>query len=176
VPRVFFAIRAGQQGTTVRMCRQFVRQIVLSVSLLALGHASGGAATDTGWLPRNDVIRIQALVDELLVRLAIPQPVSVVLVQTNPMFVSVESLSGDVFRLSLEDTFIDALSDEELRGVLAHELGHVWIFTHHPFLQTEQLANRVAMRVVSRETLERVYGKVWERSGAKGDLVRFLGH
>jgi hypothetical protein len=32
------------------------------------------------------------------------------------------------------------------------------------------------MRVVSRETLERVYGKVWERSGAKGDLVRFLGH
>jgi hypothetical protein len=158
------------------MCRQFVRQIALSVSLLALCHTSGDAATDAGWSPRNDVLRIQALVDELLARLAIPHPVSVVLVQTNPMFVSVESLSGDVFRLALEDTFIDALSDEELRGVLAHELGHVWIFTHHPFLQTEQLANRIAMRVVSRDTLEQVYGKVWERSGAKGDLVRFLGH
>ena len=31
-----------------------------------------------------------------------------------------------------------------------HELGHVWIFTHHPYLQTEQLANRIAMRLVSR--------------------------
>ncbi len=39
----------------------------------------------------------------------------------------------------------------------------------------KQLANQIAMRAVSRQSLERVYGKVWERGGAKGDLVRFLG-
>jgi hypothetical protein len=53
-------------------------------------------------------------------------------------------------------------------------MGHVWIFTHHPYLQTEQLANRIAMRLVSRENLQQVYEKVW-KNGAKGDLGRFLG-
>jgi hypothetical protein len=48
-------------------------------------------------------------------------------------------------------------------------------FGHHPYLQTERLANEIAMRVVSRESLLRVYRKVWERGGAKGDLARFLG-
>jgi len=28
---------------------------------------------------------------------------------------------------------------------------------------------------VSRSSLERVYAKVWERGGTKGDLARFLG-
>ena len=51
----------------------------------------------------------------------------------------------------------------------------MWIFTHFPFLQTERGANDVALRVVSRDALERVYAKVWARGGAKGDLVRFLG-
>jgi len=51
----------------------------------------------------------------------------------------------------------------------------VWIFTHHPYLQTEELANQIAMRAVSRASLERVYAKVWERGGTKGDLARFLG-
>jgi hypothetical protein len=59
--------------------------------------------------------------------------------------------------------------------VVAHELGHVWIFTHHPYLQTERLADTVAMRVVSRKSLDRVYAKVWERGGAKGSLAQFLG-
>jgi predicted Zn-dependent protease len=67
------------------------------------------------------------------------------------------------------------LTPDELEAAIAHELGHVWVFTHHPYLQTEELANQIAMRAVSRESLERVYGKVWERGGMKGDLVRFLG-
>ena len=50
------------------------------------------------------------------------------------------------------------------------------MFTHHPYLQTEQLANQVAMRVVSRDTLQRVYTKVWAHSGSKGDLIHFLGN
>jgi predicted Zn-dependent protease len=79
------------------------------------------------------------------------------------------------FLLSVEASFLDALNDDELEAAVAHELGHVWIFTHHPFLQTEELANEIAMRAVKRESLERVYAKVWERGGTKGDLARFLG-
>ena len=79
------------------------------------------------------------------------------------------------FRLSFENSFLNELTQGELMAVVAHELGHVWIFTHHPYLQTEQLANTIAMRVVSRESLEKVYEKVWERDGSKGDLVQFLG-
>jgi len=61
-----------------------------------------------------------------------------------------------------------------LSASIAHELGHVWIFTHHPYLQTELLANQIALKVVTREELERVYEKVWKDKG-KGDLKDFLG-
>ena len=55
------------------------------------------------------------------------------------------------FALYVEAAFAATLDDAELAAAVAHELGHVWIFTHHPFLQTEQLANEVAMRLVSRD-------------------------
>ena len=48
---------------------------------------------------------------------------------------------------------------------MAHELGHVWVFTHHPYLQTEKLANQIAMRVVTRDSLVNVYHKLWEHGG-----------
>jgi len=77
------------------------------------------------------------------------------------------------FRVSVEASFLDELTDHELEAVVAHELGHVWIFTHHPFLQTEQLANQIAMRVVTRESLFLVYGKVWADASSAGSLPRF---
>ncbi|MNC89431.1 hypothetical protein D3C83_53670 [compost metagenome] len=67
------------------------------------------------------------------------------------------------------------MTANELEAILAHELGHIWIFTHHPYLQTEALANRIAMRIVTRESLVTVYEKVWKRRGTKGDLGGFLG-
>ena len=70
--------------------------------------------------------------------------------------------------MAFEGAFVDSLTDDELRAVVAHELGHVWIFTHHPYLQTEQLANKIALRVVTRETLERVYDKVWPQGAPLG--------
>jgi len=63
--------------------------------------------------------------------------------------------------------------DSELSASIGHELGHVWIFTHHPYLQTELLANQVALRVVSRENSERIYEKVWKDKGKRG-LKEFL--
>ncbi|MEO5820990.1 MAG: M48 family metalloprotease [Vicinamibacteraceae bacterium] len=101
--------------------------------------------------------------------------VSVELVAANPLKASVEPVNGAdrTFRLSIEQGFLDQLTEDELRAVIAHELGHVWIYTHHPYLQTEQLANHIAMQVVSRESLDKVYGKVWADASAAGSLPRF---
>ena len=113
------------------------------------------------------------MVDDLRGRLSIPQVVVASIVPANKLVVSVERSKDqtDVFALSVEDGFLSALSGDEVSAVVAHELGHVWIYTHHPYLQTEELANEVAMRVVSRAILERLYKKVWERTGAKGTLA-----
>jgi predicted Zn-dependent protease len=90
---------------------------------------------------------------------------------------SVETRSGrsGPFVISVDETFIESLTPSEQEAALAHELGHVWIYTHHPYLQTEKLANDIALRVVSRSTLEPVYEKVWKRTGMKGNLAEFIG-
>jgi hypothetical protein len=117
---------------------------------------------------------LQRLVDALKVQLAIEASVTTTIVATNPLLVSVQPIEG-AFVMSFEERFLGEVDDEELRAIVAHELGHVWIFTHHPYLQTERLANQVAMRAVSRDSLERAYTKVWQRGGVKGDLAQFLG-
>ena len=121
--------------------------------------------------------KLQSLVSNLKTRLSISVPVVVSIVPTEPLVMSAKPPAGphDPFLLSVDAAFLDQLTDDELEAALAHELGHLWVFTHHPFLQTEELANQIAMRVVSRESLERVYAKVWARGGTKGDLNRFLG-
>jgi hypothetical protein len=122
--------------------------------------------------------RVQTLSDELRVRLLIDDPVRVTIEVLNPLLMSVEPVGIGAtreFRLKVEEEFVRGLSDAELLAAVAHELGHVWIFTHHPFLQTEQLANDIAMRVVSRDELAQMYERVWSLRGKKGDLERFLG-
>jgi hypothetical protein len=118
--------------------------------------------------------RMQRIVDDLAARLAIAEAVRVSIVPANRLVMSVEP-AEHTFELKVEDGFADTLDDAELAAAIAHELGHVWIFTHHPFLQTEQLANEVAMRLVEPNVLARLYDKVWKRAGVKGDLARFLG-
>jgi hypothetical protein len=121
--------------------------------------------------------KLNDIVGDFKTSLSLPYEVLVSIVPENLRVVSVERLKGheNTFLLSIEEPFLELLDEDQLRAVVAHELGHVWIFTHHPYLQTEQLANQVAMRLVRRETLENVYEKVWKRVGAKGDLARFLG-
>lgn len=126
--------------------------------------------------PRS-AVALQELVNGLKTQLGIDVVVSAAIVTTNPLLVSVQPVDGHpgTFQLAFEERFLTALDQDELKAIVAHELGHVWIFTHHPYLQTERLANTVAMRAVTRASLERVYSKVWEREGTKGDLARFLG-
>jgi hypothetical protein len=68
----------------------------------------------------------------------------------------------------MELGFLLMLNDDELRAAVAHELGHVWIYTHRPFLQTERLANSIGERVVDRASFEKIYKKLWMYEGSSG--------
>jgi hypothetical protein len=105
--------------------------------------------------------------------MSIPDTVVVSIVEHNQLVVSVERAKdgSGAFSLSIDRDFLDGLTTAEIDAVVAHELGHVWVFTHHPFLQTEELANQIAMQVVPQDTLAGVYDKVWKRVGRKGNLV-----
>jgi hypothetical protein len=145
--------------------------------LFSPGYALKAAGPERIISNNKDQQRIQDIVDAFVARLPLKQRVSVSVVPKNPLMFSVEFDKADVgtdFRLSVQEDFIGELTQEELEAAVAHELGHVWIFTHHPFLQTEALANEIAQRLVPRSTLLQVYEKVWQRQGTRGDL-RYVG-
>jgi hypothetical protein len=121
--------------------------------------------------------QLQRMLDRVKERLGLNYPVMLELVPKNRHLISVESVQGPerAFLVKVEERMLELLGADELEAALAHELGHVWVFTHHPFLQTEQLANDVAMRVVTRDALARVYDKVWKAGAEKGDLGTVLG-
>jgi hypothetical protein len=154
--------------------------LVLLLWLLPLrldaSPAASAAATRTVE-EKTAVVALQLLVDDLRTRLEIEQSVQVALVDHNPLVMSVETVSGRVgaFVISIDRGFIHGLTYDEIEAALAHELGHVWIYTHAPFVQSERLANNIAMRVVSRSAFEPVYEKVWTRTGIKGNLIEFIG-
>jgi len=154
--------------------RSTVFALSLIVLWLAAGATSSRAADDA--LLAEMIERekhLQGVVDVLKARLSIPDSVAVAIVPANKLVVSVERArnGSQGFVLSVEDGFVQRLSEDEVGAVVAHELGHVWIYTHHPYLQTEELANDIAMRVVSRELLESLYDKVWQKTGKKGTLT-----
>ena len=116
--------------------------------------------------------KIQVIIDEFRTSLSVQSSVHAAFVPFNPLVVSVARVQGqDAFELSLDTGFAAALNDDELRAVVAHELGHVWIFTHHPYLHTEELANSIALRLVDRAALDAVYDKVWTAARRPGNLV-----
>ena len=150
-----------------------VRNFICYVAWPCVLFATLSTATTAG--DREPVLVLQDMVDGLKARLDLPVAVTVALVPTNPLLVSVSPVRGRTsFQMSFEEGFLDRLSGEELRTIVAHELGHVWIYTHFPYLQTERGANEIALRVVSRESLEDVYGKVWSRKAVKMDLAKYL--
>jgi predicted Zn-dependent protease len=119
--------------------------------------------------------RVQSIVDQMRSRLGLVPSVRARPVSENSRVASIrrDSEQRNAFVLSIEEDFLDSLTDDELSAVAAHELGHVWIFTHHPFLQTEELANEIALRAVSRAALDQLYDKLWKRTGQKGELEYF---
>jgi len=120
---------------------------------------------------------LQDVADDLRTRLQINERVVVELVDHNPLVMSVETLGGRTgpFVITVDRDFIGELNQTETQAAIAHELGHVWIYTHAPFVQTERLANDVAMRIINRSAFEPVYEKVWQRTGIRGNLIEFLG-
>ena len=152
--------------------------LLLSLLPLRLGFLPGGVDSSVArGAERSDLVMLQELTDDLRTRLQIAEQVHVTLVEHNPLVMSVETLSGrsGPFMVTIDRSFINQLSREEAEAAIAHELGHVWIYTHHPYLQTERLANDIAMRVIQRSAFEPVYKKVWARTGIAGNLNEFLG-
>jgi hypothetical protein len=127
---------------------------------------------------RTDVHRLQGMVDDLRAQLLMHESVQVSVVPSNTQMASVEPLGEEeaVFHLSLDESFLHCVSEEELTAALAHELGHVWVFTHHPYLQTEALANEIAVRLVPRDSLVRLYETIRQWQATGGDLVPLVAY
>jgi hypothetical protein len=121
--------------------------------------------------------RLADMVRTLRARLLITDNVEIQIDEKNDKMVSSEPLAGgrEGYRISFDQHFLDMLDDEEIQAAIAHELGHVWIFSHHPYLQTEELANEIAMRAISRDFLKKVYLKLWSQTGTAGNLEELLG-
>lgn len=142
--------------------------------LLVLLAATSAAAEPVS---ARSAAGLQQLVDGLRARLGITHVVTVTIVESNPRVVSMipPPANGDPFGLAVQGDFLTALTDDEIMAALAHELGHVWVATHHPFLQTERQANDIAMRAVTRYSLSRLYAKLWALTGTEADLTHYLG-
>ncbi|HEY1309028.1 MAG TPA: M48 family metalloprotease [Vicinamibacterales bacterium] len=151
--------------------------LVLVLSFSVPGRSVRARDLDDTAAPERDSKWIQRIVDDFRRQLGVPHRVDVMIVEKNPLIVSVEPVDDQIkaFTLSFEESFLAGLTDDEVKAVVAHELGHVWIFTHHPYLQTEGLANEIARRLVARDNLVHVYEKVWQRQGTTGDLARLVG-
>ena len=156
--------------------KRILLALVFTTSLTLGTAVAAGAGSETEAAKiQAKAPRIQDVIDDLAGRLSLKRDVVAAIVPLNPLMVSVVSpVNRDgAYRVAFERAFLNTLTDDELRAVVAHELGHIWIFTHHPYLQTEQLANKIALRVVPRETLERVYHKVWPHGTPLGAPTRF---
>jgi hypothetical protein len=145
--------------------------VIVLLAIVGLGSSPAPAMSGSDAAVQS----IQSVIDGLRASIGVSADVRARIVSSNALLVSVEPTSdGRQFDISFQQSFLVGLSEDEIRTIVAHELGHVWIFTHHPYLQTERLANDIALRVVTRDSLVRVYDKVWATHGVKGDLTRFL--
>jgi hypothetical protein len=120
--------------------------------------------------------QLRSLAREFQDALGIPETVSVSIVETNPRLASVRPSPQrkDSYLLEVDEAFLGTLSQQEQRAVVAHEIGHVWIFTHFPYLQSEALANQKAELLVSQASLIQVYERVWQLDGRPNSLGAYL--
>ena len=146
--------------------------IILWYCFPSHARSEDSAATSGG-----NVGHLTRIVRDLCAQLQLNEHVDVRIDANNAKMVSSEPLPDSTagYQISFDREFLESLNDDEIAAAIAHELGHVWIFTHHPYLQTEALANDIALRVVDRETMKRVYSKLWAHTGTSGNIDELLG-
>jgi hypothetical protein len=142
--------------------------------LCATGVQAEGVSSKGNQPVRNP--RLEKIATGLAEALEIRKRVQVAIVPENDRIISVEPfVSGEGYRVEIEGAFLNQLSDDEVIAALAHEMGHVWIDSHQPYVQSETLANEVALRVVPRKPMETLYTKLWAYLGINGNLEETLG-
>jgi len=119
---------------------------------------------------------LRGLIREFQTHLGSYARVSVFIVKKNDRLASVRpsKKNSNAYFLEVDEGFLSTLAQEERRAMVAHELGHVWIFTHPPFLHSEPLANQKAALLVSQESLRKIYSRVWQLDGQSTPLPEFL--
>src|SRR5688572_20476027 len=91
--------------------------VIVVISLAARMHASEPASVGA----------LQQLIDDLKAELKIDAAVSAAIVKQNSLLVSVERVDAPGnFRMEFEERFLSSLDQDELKAIIAHELGHVW--------------------------------------------------
>jgi hypothetical protein len=159
-----------QKRTVVRLGRKAAVSFISILALLTARHEADAEPANT----TPDYL--SATVHNLSERLNLDAHVVVRVDATNDKMAAAEPMSdGSGYLISFDRSFLESLNIDEEAGAIAHELGHIWIFLHHPYLQTEALANEIAMRIVDRDTLKRIYVKLWARTGIAGDAQELLG-
>jgi hypothetical protein len=165
--------RGGIGIHTSRTSLIYVLSLSLVGPLIAVFAQTGYAAAAQD----HNLKRVVEIAEALKKQFGITSDVDVKIIQSNRLGFSVAPLSHQrgQFVLSIDEQLLSQLDEEELTAALGHELGHVWIYTHHPYLHTEIFANQVAMRVVNRESLKKLYLKLWAFQGTTGDIRALLG-
>lgn len=156
------------------MSKLWVELVVCAMcAQLAVPSAANAAREEPAY---HTIADLQDVTDQLRGRMEIVERVVITVVDYNPLVMSVETLGGrsGPFVISADREFISSLSADEVKAALAHELGHVWIYTHHPYQQTERLANEIALRVTTTDILVPVYEKVWKRLGIRGNMADYI--
>jgi len=166
-------IRHRIQSQLLRLRRHYITNTLWSRAVLISAFVFLNAARVSLDFPGNvgqRTAQAREIVNQLRAALQIDSDVQVAAVTYHPLVFSVEPLDKrkDHFVLSMEIEFLLMLDDKELHAALAHELGHVWIYKHFPYLQTERLANSIGLRVVPRENFEALYMKLWRYERAAG--------
>src|SRR2546427_9046126 len=165
-------VHFNAQFRSLRVVIVFVLSIVVFSCRTA--RAEERVATDEAFM------RIRVIAANLEARLEMTQNVQIWIVPVDERMVSVERIhkgasADDVFIIQLDQSFLEGLNDEELQAAIAHELGHVWIFCHHPHSQTEALATETAATAASRASLKKVYANFLLHLRTSGGFEKLLG-
>src|ERR1051326_904327 len=108
----------------------YLPHVISLIVIAAVMHQTTVAAA-----PPQSVEKIVSVSKDLKKHLRIASSLEIRIVENNRLALSKQPMPDrpSDFLLLIDTRFLERLDKEELRAALAHELGHVWIFTHHPY-------------------------------------------